>query len=130
METGQLLAKPDQSFVEILKDARVWSSAIGALAENALERAAFMARREDFGYATEKGGSVVFTDAKGVANSKYALNRHLFRLAAIATCVYGITWAAKAKNGELQYGLFGAAVTAAAHTVQDLFPVLAVPARK
>lgn len=134
MDTGELLAKPNTSFLEILKDSRVWSSAIGAIAENALERAVFMWKRDLFGFAKETANGVIFTKtnaATDVTNvDNFKLNRQLFRLITIGVNVYGIQWGGKLKNGELQYGLFGSAVTAAAHVAQDLFPSLALPARK
>ena len=130
MDQGDLLLKPSESFLDLAKDPRVWSTAVGVVLESMAENYVFNTWRATFGFKTGgANGSPVFVDEKKKPLPAAMQNRQLFRLVTILVNLYLIKLASRF-SGEAQYALLGSASTAAAHIAQDIFPALLQPVRK
>lgn len=130
MDQNDLLLKPSESFLDLAKDARVWSTAVGVVVESMVENYVFNMWRPMFGFKTDGANGVpVFVDKAKKPLPAAMQNRQLFRLITVLVNLYLIKLASRF-SGEAQYALLGSASTAAAHIVQDLFPALAMPVRK
>jgi hypothetical protein len=129
MDQGDLLLKPSESFMDLAKDGRVWSTGLGVVVESALENYVFNMFRDKFGFKSEVNGAFVFLNKAKKPDPMLGTNRQLFRLITILTNLYLIKLASK-YSGEAQYALLGSASTSAAHIVQDIFPGLVTPVRK
>jgi hypothetical protein len=149
MEDGMkpdYLSKPDGNPLALLSDARVWSTAGGAVAGGVAERLAFINLRDIFGYEvpTKDGGVVIvsqttwnastskiFTSKDGDTSS--ANNRQFYRLLNVLLAVGVIEYT---KSGSpmfvqnLQYAMLGLASTGIARFIQQIVPALVVPARR
>jgi hypothetical protein len=130
MDQGDLLLKPNESFMDLAKDARVWASAVGVVIESVVENYVFNQWRATFGFKSDGANGVpVYVDAKKKPLPAALQNRQVFRLVTILVNLYLIKLASRF-SGEAQYALLGSASVAAAHIAQDLFPSLAMPVRK
>lgn len=139
--SNEFLLQPKSSLFTLVKDSRVWAGAVGAIAENIVEKLIFTNARQAFGFSREVSGTVIVV-APGYENANVSVtanrpdliaNRQFARFALMALSVYGIKAVADmpGDNGaNAQYFLFGMATTAAAHIAQDLIPGLNMPARK
>jgi hypothetical protein len=130
MGQDDLLLKPSESFMDLAKDARVWSTAVGVVVESMVENYVFNMWRATFGFKTDGANGVpVFVDKAKKPLPAAMQNRQLFRVVTILVNLYLIKLASRF-SGEAQYALLGSASTAAAHITQDLFPGLVSPVRK
>jgi hypothetical protein len=152
MEDGMktdYLSKPDGNVLALLADSRVWSTAGGAMGGGFLEKTAFIAMRDLFGYELPtKDGGVVIVSQKAYDTAKAASklgeftskdldipsanNRQFYRLLNVLAAVSVIEFT---KTGSpsfvqnLQYAMLGLSSTAISRFVQQLVPAV-LPSRR
>ncbi len=145
MTTPDYLSKPDGNIVQLLTDTRIWATGIGATSMAFAEKQIYESNREAFGYAWEykdKATNTVktvivspanFAANKPIHDESFSRNRLLLRLGIIVGAVSVIEFTKagpKELIANLQYVMLGFAAVSLARILQDLFPVLVLPARK